>query len=59
MDLNLKNHQNIQAADAKSTIESRKLSYSTPVLQDYGSINLLTQGNNGTVLDQNVGASKT
>lgn len=59
MNFNLKNQQTFQAANAEFASESRKLSYSSPVLQDYGSINLLTQGNNGTVADTSNGASKT
>lgn len=53
MDFNLNNQQTIKAADAEFTIESLKLYYSSPVLQDYGSINTLTQGGTGTVADGN------
>ena len=56
MDFNINNQQTIQAADAEFTTESRKLYYSSPVLQEYGSINLLTQGGSGTKAD---GANST
>lgn len=51
MDFNLNNQQTIQAADAEFTTESRKLYYSSPVLQDYGSINILTQGGGSSLVD--------
>ena len=58
MDFNLNNQQTIQASDAAFTDESRKLYYSSPVLQDYGSINLLTQGGSGTKVDGVNGTKK-
>lgn len=58
MDFNLNNQHTIQAADAEFTDGSLKLSYSSPVLQDYGSINQLTQGSQGSVADVTNGTKK-
>ena len=44
MNFNLKNKQAIQPTDAEFTAGSQKLSYSSPVLQVFGSVGTLTQG---------------
>ena len=58
MDFNLKNQQAIQPTDVEFTTGSQKLSYSSPVLQDYGSVSKLTQGGSGTKVDGTNGTKK-
>lgn len=51
MDFNLKNQQAIQPTDVEFTTGSQKLSYSSPVLQVFGSVRTLTQGGGASGTD--------
>lgn len=48
MDFTLKNKQAMQATDEQIEAQAQKLSYSSPVLQVYGSVGKLTQGAGGS-----------
>lgn len=55
MNSNLNDQQTMQPTDEKIATRQQKLAYSRPVLQVYGSVVKLTQGNAGVSFDGNSG----